>query len=192
MRPSNDRGCPDNSGVVKDLENNSSCGSQYIYRKNYYDQKEINQVDVDWFECRNNSKCVHKNTHCDMHPNPVCVYLNDDGERVAEDEEGCLEEYKKKSLVARSANFMCPSLLHNKDSSPVKATIWNQTHYDATRDFRGSYTPNVTVIPHGTTVYIMSTRCDGVPECWNNIDEEGCGFNTSQTILFGKNTLKII
>ena len=88
--------CPDKSGVFKDLDNNSSCGSQYRY----------GDVKWTWFKCQKNGKCIHNNTRCDMHPNPECVYENEHGELVAEDEEGCLEEYKRKGLVSRSANFL--------------------------------------------------------------------------------------
>ena len=93
--------------------------------------------------------------------------------------------YKKKHLVAKSANFECESLIHNRDSLPFNTTIWNQTHFDITRNLTGSF-KNEIVIPHGTIVYIMATRCDGVPECRNGIDEKGCGFNKFVTVLLGK------
>ena len=66
-------------------------------------------------------------TRCDMHPNPACVYVNDDGERVAEDEEGCLEEYKKKGLVAKSATFQCESPFHNRESPAVTSPVFDET-----------------------------------------------------------------
>ena len=102
-------GCPDKSGVVKDMDNNSSCGSQYSYRRSDYD------VTWTWFMCKQTGKCIHNTTRCDMHPHPDCLYENEDGEMVAEDEVGCLEEYKKKGLVARSANFKCQSPIHNSN-----------------------------------------------------------------------------
>ena len=142
-------------------------------------------LNIDWFECRQNLKCVHMDTRCDMHPNPACIYWKDESKRVAEDEEDCIEEYKKKHLVARSANFKCESLIHNRDSPPFNSTIWNQTHFDTTQNFTGSF-KNATVIPRGTIVYIMATRCDGVPECRNGSDEKGCGFNKFVTVLLGK------
>ena len=46
---------------------------------------------------------------------------------------------------------------------------------------------NETVIGYGTVVKILSTRCDSVPECWNGIDEVGCGFeSSSKIVLIGK------
>ena len=85
------------------MDNNSSCGSQYSYRRSDYD------VTWTWFMCKQTGKCIHNTTRCDMHPHPDCLYENEDGEMVAEDEEGCLEEYKRKGLVAKSANFQCQS-----------------------------------------------------------------------------------
>ena len=118
-----------------------------------------------------------------MHPHPNCVYVNENGESVAEDEEGCLEEYKRKGLVAASATLECVSPLHNKDSSSVKANIWNQTYqYDTLEGIK----PDITVLSKGIMVRILSTRCNGVPECWGNVDELNCGFSTSITLLFGK------
>ena len=95
---------------------------------------------------------------------------------VAEDEEGCLEEYKKKGLVPRSANFECLSPFHNPDSPPILSTITNDGEH---------YIPNVTVIAHGTIVHILATKCNGVKECWNGIDEDNCGFDTYISFLMG-------
>ena len=43
---------------------------------------------------------------CDLRPHPKCIYENDKGEMIAEDEEGCIEEgkYKSKGLIPQSAN----------------------------------------------------------------------------------------
>ena len=41
----------------------------------------------------------------------------------------------------------------------------------------------VPVIGYGTVVKILSTRCDSIPECWNEIDEVGCGFESSSKIV---------
>ena len=41
---------------------------------------------------------------CDLRPHPKCIYKNDIGDMLAEDEEGCEEEYKNNSLIPRSAN----------------------------------------------------------------------------------------
>ena len=44
---------------------------------------------------------------------------------------------------------------------------------------------DIPVISYGTVVEIQSTRCNGIKECWNDIDELECGFSTSDTILIG-------
>ena len=44
---------------------------------------------------------------------------------------------------------------------------------------------DIPVINYGTVVEIQSTRCNGIKECWNGIDELECGFSTSDTILIG-------
>ena len=41
---------------------------------------------------------------CDLRPHPKCIYENDKGDMLAEDEEGCEEEYKIKGLIDPSAN----------------------------------------------------------------------------------------
>ena len=154
-----------------EVGNNSLCGNQYSYSRGDV------AVSWTWFLCKRNGQCIHNNTRCDMHPHPNCVYVNENGESVAEDEEGCLEEYKRKGLVAASATFECVSPLHNKDSSSVKAKVWNQTQHISILK---------TVLDSGIMVRILSTRCNGVPECWGDVDELNCGFSTSITLLFGK------
>ena len=95
---------------------------------------------------------------------------------MAEDEEGCLDEYKRKGLVARSANFVCPSPLHNSNSSAVSSIVYDGEVWKK----------NVTVIGNGVRVEILATKCDGRVECFNGYDEENCGFNVSITVLLGK------
>ena len=129
-----------------------------------------------WFECRNNKKCIHIDSRCDLHPHPECIYEKD-GIMVAEDEEGCIDEYKRKGLVAKTANFICSSPDHNIVSPSVISNIYDDNHVKY----------NVTVIPSGTTVPIVVVRCDGIDNCWDGIDEKSfCGFTSFQTVGIGK------
>ena len=59
-----------------------------------------------------------------MHPNPECIYEKD-GVMMAEDEEGCFEEYKLKKLIKASAAFECPSLDHNKMSPAILSHVYH-------------------------------------------------------------------
>ena len=103
---------------------------------------------------------------------------NDQVEMIAEDEENCLEEYKKKSLIPQTANFQCISPIHNSNSSAILSTVANYT-------ISGHNDYNVTVIDFGTMVRMWGTRCDGNIDCWKSIDETDCGWSTFQTVFVG-------
>ena len=131
-----------------------------------------------WFPCLKTEKCIHIDSRCDGHPHFDCIYEKD-GLMVAEDEENCFDEYKRKGYIAESALFVCDSPIHNSTSPPVYADyVWNWS--DNTLSF------NVTVIPGGTIVQIETTRCDGVLECGNGGDEDNCGSPTFFTFPIGK------
>ena len=129
-----------------------------------------------WFHCRNTQKCIHIDSRCDLHPNPECIFEKA-GIRVAEDEEGCFDEYKRKGFVAKTANIICSSPDHNIMSPAVKSGILAIN----------VYMYNVTVIPNGTTVLIQGVKCDTNVDCWDGIDEKlFCGFSSFQTFGIGK------
>ena len=130
-----------------------------------------------WFHCTQTNKCVHEASRCDLHPHMDCTYMNDQGEMIAEDEENCLQEYKQKGLIPKTANFQCLSPIHNGNSSAILSTIYNWTVR--------KYVPDVTVIAFGSMVNIEATRCDGHLECWKGIDESDCGLSTFQTLFVG-------
>ena len=148
-----------------------------------------------WFGCKVNRKCIHLKSRCDLHPHPACVYNNTEtgknktetGEMVAEDEEGCLKEYKVNGLIDTSANLECDSPVHNKDSAAIviNSTVFNWTKSDATNDFISSFEENVIVIEDATTVQIQAVKCSGISECWKGVDESDCGFSTFETMIFG-------
>ena len=117
-----------------------------------------------------------------MHPNPKCIYKNDNGDLMSEDEEDCFKEYKRKGLIKESAAFECPSPDHNKLSPAILSTLYiSGDHFDG-----GHYEFDITVIPYGVIVNIETTRCDGIIECWNGEDEDMCGFNTFVTFGAGE------
>ena len=95
---------------------------------------------------------------------------------MAEDEENCEEEYKRKNIVAQHANFRCQSPNHNTNSSPILSSVW----------FDGKVEYDVPVIEEGTIVYTFATRCDAHVQCWDGSDEENCNFSTTMTISIGK------
>ena len=69
-------------------------------------------------------------------------------------------------LVAKSANMECISPIHNSKTSAIKTSQ--------------------KIIDEGTIVRIQGTRCDGKVDCWNNVDENDCGFSTFKTLYIGE------
>ena len=130
-----------------------------------------------WFHCTKTNKCVHEESKCNLHPHKDCIYQNDHGEMIAEDEENCLEEYKRKGLIPKTANFPCLSPIHNSNSSAILSNVYNRTTY--------IIVPDVPVIGFGTIVRMWGTRCDGNIDCWKGIDEADCGFSTFQSLFVG-------
>ena len=149
----------------QDSSSPPSCGNIYI-------DPVGDQYNFPMFSCKRSQTCIHIDNRCDLHPHPDCLY-----EGIAEDEEDCIDEYKRKNLIQRSAIFKCPSAIHNSETLPIKATV-----YDSIKnDFE-----DVTILAAGITVQIMATICDGIPECFNRVDELFCGFTKQVTILIGK------
>ena len=148
-----------------------------------------------WFKCQVNQKCIHLDHKCDFKPHPACIYYNKKkGKLIAEDEEhdNCLEVYKQKGLIDKSANMVCDSPIHNRDTAAILSTVFNWTKYLATR--KEGYDPeaigkshenNIIVIEAGTTVEIQAVKCNGISECWKGVDDSDCGFSTFETMIFG-------
>ena len=102
---------------------NPQCGKTY-HNPLVDDQTQGEGVPVNWtwFHCKATQRCIHNSQRCNLHPHPDCIYEKY-GVRVAEDEEGCFTEYKRKGLLQDSANFICQSPFHNKHSKPVLSTV---------------------------------------------------------------------
>ena len=136
-------------------------------------------VDWQWFRCEVKKKCIHPQSRCDLHPHPACVYNNTEtGKMVAEDEEGCLKEYKDNGLIDKSANLDCESPVHNNGTAAIHSTVFNWTTYE--------FQYGKEVIKKGVPVQIQAVKCNGVPECRKRVDEADCGFSTFETMIFGK------
>ena len=81
--------------------------------------------------------------------------------------------------MQQTASLDCQSLFHNSMSPPlIQNNIWNFT---STRLMK-----NVTVLVGGVTVMTQGTKCDGIINCWNAIDEQGCGTSTLDNFFIGK------
>ena len=118
---------------------------------------------------------------------------------VSEDEEGCFEEYKKTHLVASSVNVICQSLNHNEMSpAAVSETVhvWkDRRHITGSYQgggMQGELEYNVTLIPAGTIVQTLATRCDNTIECWDAKDEKGCSQNAFDSFVIGKYFLGLL
>ena len=131
----NKNGCPDRSDIVVGMDENFECGEKYgwlEYRRKvsekgirlpeFIETTEYVDVKWKWFKCINKRKCIHPNSRCDLHPHPDCIYEKN-GHFVAEDEEDCLDEYKSKGLVTKSANFECTSAVHNSDTIAIQSSV---------------------------------------------------------------------
>ena len=175
--------CPDKSNIVNEIVTTNgsiqSCPSNYTYHDWRGDEKTIENIDWTYFFCHRNKKCIHQEARCDLHPNPSCIYYDNESEQFrAEDEENCLDEYKRKKIVEKSANFKCHHSIHNESSPAVLATVFNYTLR------RNIY--NKTIIPNGTVVHAYGTRCDGTIQCFDGSDEDGCSLSATKTIAIGK------
>jgi hypothetical protein len=125
----NEQGCPDRSDIIMDMNESDECGIKYEYiqhkyvsYQNWFVKKETD-LSWKWFSCYKTGKCIHAHSRCDLHPHPDCIYKNEAGQMVAEDEEGCFDEYKYKGLVPKSANFECQSAIHNSGTIAIQADI---------------------------------------------------------------------
>ena len=99
------------------------CGNSYI---NEYINQMIYPhgipVEWTWFHCKKTQRCIHNSQRCNLHPHPDCIYEKD-GVFMAEDEEECFDEYKRKLLAEKSANFICQSPFHNQDSEMILSNV---------------------------------------------------------------------
>ena len=180
------KGCPDHSDKVKEpnLETpDDPCGgeSYTFWDTDYRDWEQKTEIvdDWDWFYCPQSKKCIHQIGRCDKIPHHACTFKN---ETTAEDEVGC--NYISRGLTSNSATLQCQSVSHNEKSLPVLSKVWNWSLDD--------YQYDQTVIPAGTIVNIKATRCDGVHECFDDLDEAWCGkMELYETILIGKNLLTL-
>ena len=118
-------GCPDYSGVVtKMVKNNTSNHSSCTSKEYIQSMGKPTSVSWQWFACYKTKYCIHPTNRCDQHPHPDCIYKNEKGQLIAEDEENCIDEYISKGLVGRTANHKCQSATHNSKSPPVLSTVF--------------------------------------------------------------------
>ena len=109
--------------MLENKTSNSQCGSTYHNLNiDYLTNGAGVPVYWTWFHCKATQRCIHYSHRCNLHPHPDCIYEKD-GVRIAEDEEGCFDEYKRKGLIEYSANLICQSRLHNKLSDPVLSIV---------------------------------------------------------------------
>ena len=71
-------------------------------------------------------------------------------------------------------------MIHRISINGVFSTV---DHYND--ELYNYFAYEIPVINNGIVVEIQSTRCNGIKECWDNVDELECGFSTSFTIFVG-------
>ena len=177
-----DIGCPDHSGVVtkmvkNDTSNHSSCTSKEYILSNGIPAN----ISWQWFPCYKRQNCIHPTNRCDQHPHPDCIYRNEKGQFIAEDEENCIDEYKSKGLVDRTANLRCQSATHNSKSPPIRSAVLNEAKDCSAPGCH--YEQDQVVINKGTIVYTKATKCNNVLECMDGQDENGCNNTILDTIF---------
>ena len=79
--------------------------------------------------------------------------------------------------MPQSASLECESLSHNQMSAPIiQNDIWNFTRNRIT---------TATVLVGKVIVMTQGTRCDGITNCYDAIDEKDCGSSTLDTFFIG-------
>ena len=79
----------------------------------------------------------------------------------------------------------CVSSFHNRESPAIYSTIFNHTCFQQTDDPNLCHIFNVPIINQGTIVYKQVWQCDGDTQCYEEMDELHCGFDTFSTLLIG-------
>ena len=107
--------------------------------------------------------------------------MNEKGETEAEDEENCNEDYISKGLVPRTVNMECISPIHNIDSPAIRNYPYNLNKWT-----KSNRLIHLQLIPQGTIIHTLATKCDGHKECWKGKDEDDCDeLDPGVTILIG-------
>ena len=93
-------------------------------------------------------KCERKDM-CKVDGKMVCIHEESRCNLVplcddGRDEVDCKEKYLRKGLIQRGADFECTCPIYNTDNFP------------------------------NASIKIWAVRCDGNPQCWKNMDEQGC------------------
>ena len=151
-----------------------------------YIQSNGKSSNISWqqFPCYKTENCIHPINRCDQHPHPDCIYRNDEGQLIAEDEENCMDDYISKGLVEKTANLRCQSATHNSKSPPVMSTVFNYSS--------AKYEYGKVVINKSTIVYTKATKCNNVLECMDGQDENGCNNTILDTIFIGNKCIMYI
>ena len=103
---------------------------------------------------------------------------------MAEDEENCNEEYITKGLVPRTVNMECISPIHNIDSPAIRNNLAEEENKSAWR--KSNWLLHLQLIPKGTIIHTLATKCDGHKECWQGKDEVDCDdLDPGVTVLIG-------
>ena len=121
------------------------------------------------------------------------VFLHIDHEKeetLAEDEEHCNDEYVKKGLVSRTVNMECISPIHNIDSPAMRNYPYNLTEEKNKSAWtwmkKDNWLVQLQLIPKGTIIHTLATKCDGHKECWQGLDEVDCDeLDPGTTVLIG-------
>ena len=120
------------------------------------------------------------------------VFLHIDHEKeetVAEDEENCNEEYINKGLVPRTVNMQCISPIHNINSSAISNYPYNLAEEKNQRWWtelkKENWLLQFQLIPKGTIIHTLATKCDGHKECWQGKDEDCDDLDPGTTVLIG-------
>jgi hypothetical protein len=124
------------------------------------------------------------------------VFLHIDHEKeetLAEDEEHCNEDYVNKGLVPRTVNMKCISPIHNIDSPAITNYPYNLTEEENKSRWTemkigqlANWLLQHQVIPKGTIIHTLATKCDGHKECWKGKDELDCDdLDPGTTFLIG-------
>ena len=90
-----------------------------------------------------------------------------------------------KKILLSSLTMTCESPIQNRESVGINSTVFNITCYEEIGS--PECIQNVPIINPGTIVYNQAWKCDGNVQCFEDLDERHCGFDTFYIIFLGFN-----